>query len=122
MTTRNVETMKRDLATAKQFDGPQKVTKYRILKDRSTGEIADIILDFGKWRGHRIRAMLEDGQGENYVFNFLLDVNSNFQEEFIERLHAVIKQVHPDWDPQDGPNLLWDPTEGNSQDESDIPF
>lgn len=69
--------------------------KYKLITTKN-GKIRDVLFLFGQWVGHRLSNIMKDPQGQNYVFNYVLNPKNNFPTDFKKAVFDVAKRLEAD--------------------------
>lgn len=64
--------------------------KYKIINAKN-GKIRDVLFLFGSWVGHKVSDIMSDPQGQNYIFNYVLNPENNFPTKFKKAVFEVAK-------------------------------
>ena len=72
-------------------------SKYKLISSKN-GKVRDILFLFGSWVGHRLSDIMQDPQGQNYIFNYILNSDNNFPKDFKEAVFAIAKTLEAEDD------------------------
>ena len=94
MTKTNKSKLKNAIKEQKELlrDGGSFDDKYKIIKAKN-GAIRDIQFMFGQWVGHTISSIMQDPQGQNYIFNYVLNTENNFPKDFKTMVFDIAKRL-----------------------------
>jgi hypothetical protein len=99
-----IKNQKESRNTSISFDN-----KYRLIRSKN-GKIRDILFLFGSWVGHRLSDIMQDPQGQNYIFNYILNPENNFPTDFKRAVFDIAKSLEAEDD------------HISSKEENDIPY
>jgi len=71
--------------------------KYKIIK-ANNGKVRDVLFLFGSWVGHKVSDIMSDPQGQNYIFNYVLNPENNFPSDFKKVVFDVAKKLEAEDD------------------------
>lgn len=71
--------------------------KYKLIKSKK-GKVRDVLFLFGQWVGHRLSDIMQDPQGQNYIFNYVLNPKNNFPPDFKKIVYEIAKSYESEDD------------------------
>ena len=62
------------------------------------GKVSDILFLFGVWVGYRMSDIMQDPQGQNYIYNYILNPSNNFPVDFKKAVFTLTKNFEAEDD------------------------
>lgn len=86
----------------RRAEGPKAKTRYTKIKNKK-GKTVDVRLGFGQFVNMRIRDMVHDPSGINYIQNFLLVRENKFDTAFVSLVRKAFERYYDDFLEDDVP-------------------